>query len=74
MDGQVSWLGTMHPLLTLNFIGTRILPLHAVFFPSIISCTKPFGDGAIDEGGRLRIELTASSSYSVRRRPWSDCR
>ena len=32
MDGQVSGLGTVHPLLTLNFISTWILSLH-VFFP-----------------------------------------
>ena len=30
MDGQVSGLGTVHPLLTLNFISTWILPLHVV--------------------------------------------
>ena len=28
VDGQVSGLATVHPLLTLNFIGTWILPLH----------------------------------------------
>ena len=28
MDGQVSGLGTVHPLLTLSFFGTWILPLH----------------------------------------------
>ena len=30
MDGQVSWLGTVHPLLTLSFFSTWILPLHVV--------------------------------------------
>ena len=30
MDGQVSWLGTVHPLLTLSFVSTWILPLHVV--------------------------------------------
>ena len=30
MDGQVSWLGTVHPLLTLNFISTWIIPLHVM--------------------------------------------
>ena len=30
MDGQVSGLGTVHPLLTLNFLSTWILPLHVV--------------------------------------------
>ena len=73
MDGQVSGLGTVHPLLTLSFVSTWILLLHVVFFPLIL-CTKPFGDGAMDNGGRLWIELAASSSYSARRRPWSDGR
>ena len=30
VDGQVSGLGTVHPLLTLNFFSTCILPLHVV--------------------------------------------
>ena len=30
MDGQVSGLGTVHPLLTINLISTWILPLHVV--------------------------------------------
>ena len=30
VDGQVSGLGTVHPLLTLSFISTWILPLHVV--------------------------------------------
>ena len=30
VDGQVSGLGTVHPLLTLSFYGTWILPLHVV--------------------------------------------
>ena len=30
VDGQVSGLGTVHPLLTLSFVSTWILPLHAV--------------------------------------------
>ena len=68
MDGQVSGLGSVQPLLTLNFFGTWILPLHVVFFPLILS-TKPYGDGATDDGGRTRIELAASSSCSARRRP-----
>ena len=28
VDGQVSGLGTVHPLLTLSFVSTWILPLH----------------------------------------------
>ena len=30
VGGQVSGLGTVHPLLTLNFFSTWILPLHVV--------------------------------------------
>ena len=30
VDGQVIGLGTVHPLLTLSFVGTWILPLHVV--------------------------------------------
>ena len=65
MNGQVSGLGTVHPLLTSCFFSTWILPRHVVFFPLSILCTKPFGDGAMADGGRLRIELAASSSYSA---------
>ena len=32
MDGKVSGLGTVHPLLTLSFFSTWILPLHVVCF------------------------------------------
>ena len=70
---QVSGLGTVHPLLTLNDISTWILPLHVVFFLSFLS-TMPFGDAAMDVGGSLQIELVASSSCSARRRPRSDGR
>ena len=31
VDGQVCGLGTMHPILTLTFSSTWILPLHVVF-------------------------------------------
>ena len=30
VDGQVSGLGTVHPLLTISFFGIWILPLHVV--------------------------------------------
>ena len=33
VDGQVSGLGTVHPLLTINFLSTWILPLHVVCIP-----------------------------------------
>ena len=72
VDGQVSGLGIVHPLLTLSFNSTWILPLRVVFFSSPILSTRPFVDGDMDDGGRLRIELAASSSCSARRRPRSD--
>ena len=31
VDGQVGGLGTVHPLLTLSFFSTWILPLHVIF-------------------------------------------
>ena len=34
VDGQVSGLGTVHPLLTLIFFSAWIPPLHVVFFLS----------------------------------------
>ena len=43
-------------------------------FSSLILSTKPFSDGAMDDGGRLWTELAASSSCSARRWPWSDDR
>ena len=30
MDGKINGLGTVHPLLTLSFVSTWILPLHVV--------------------------------------------
>ena len=76
-DFLVSRLGTVHFLLTLSFHSTWILPLHVVsccvFSPLSLS-TKTIGDGAMDDGGRLRIELAASNSCSARRPPWSDGR
>ena len=38
VDGQVCWLGTVHLLLTMSLFCTWILPLHAVFFSSLILC------------------------------------
>ena len=36
VDGQVSGLGTVHPLLTLSFLSTWILPIHVFFSPSFV--------------------------------------
>ena len=37
VDGQVSGLGTVHPILTLNFFSTWIIPLHVVLLKSSLS-------------------------------------
>ena len=52
VDGQVSELGTVCPLLTLGFFSTWILPLHVVFFPLLFCVQNP---SAMDDGGWLRI-------------------
>ena len=41
VDGQVSGLGTVQHLLTLNFFSTWILPLHVVFFPLLFYVQSP---------------------------------
>ena len=74
MDGQASGLGTVHHFLTLNFLSTCILSLHVAIFSTLILFTKFNGDGAMDDGDRLWIELAASCSCTARRRPWSDGR
>ena len=68
VDGQVSGLGTVHPLLPLTSLAHGFFFFMLCFFPLIL-CTKPFGDGAMVDGGRLLMELAASSSCSARRRP-----
>ena len=41
VDGQVSGLGTVHPILTINVHSTWIHPLHAVFFPLLCCVQTP---------------------------------
>ena len=41
VDGQVSGLGTVHHLLTLDFLSTWILPLHVVCSPSYFVYKSP---------------------------------
>ena len=42
VDGQVSGLGTVHPLLALSFLSTWIIPLHVVScsFFSLLFCVQ----------------------------------
>ena len=39
MNGQVSGLGTVQPILTMKFLSTWIHHLHVVFFP-LLSCAQ----------------------------------
>ena len=50
MDGQVSGLGTVHPLLTLSFVSTWILPLYVVF-----STLKRKSSSSVMDGLQRRI-------------------
>ena len=43
VDGQVSGLVTVHPLLTLNFPIIWILRLHVVIFPLLFCAQSPSG-------------------------------
>ena len=56
VDGQVSGLGTVHPLLTLSFVSTWILPLHVVS-----STLKRKSSSSVMDGlqGRRRMLLSA---------------
>ena len=44
VDGQVSGLGTVHPLLTLSFFSTWILPLHVIWSPFTSDVSSEFLD------------------------------
>ena len=51
VDGQVSGLGTVQPLLTLNFFSTWILPLHVV---SCFSTLKRKSSSSVMDGLQRR--------------------
>ena len=53
MDGQVSGLGTVHPLLTLSFVSTWILPLHVVS-----STLKRKSSSSVMDGLQRRRSIT----------------
>ena len=57
MDGQVSGLGTVHPLLTLNFLSTWILPLHVPFSMLMKKSSSSAMDGL---QGRRKIVIRYS--------------
>ena len=51
VDGQVSGLGTVHPLLTLKFFSTWILPLHV-----LLSTLKRKSSSSVMDGLQRREE------------------
>ena len=67
VDGQVSRLGTVHPIHTLDFMDSP----SSCCFPLSYFAYKALGDGAMDDVGRLLMELATSSSCSAHRQPWS---
>ena len=57
MDDQVSGLGTVHPLLTLSFVSTWILPLH------VVSSTLKRKSSSSVMDGLQRRRRSLSTSY-----------
>ena len=54
VDGQLSGLGTVHPLLTLSFFSTWILPLHVV--SCCVSTLKRKSSASVMDGFQRREE------------------
>ena len=85
VDGQVSGLGTVHPLFTLSFVSTWILPLHVVSSTLMRKSSSSVMDGlqrrrrrrhAGKVGQRRRMhrrvccQFTSLSWPKVRRSKW----
>ena len=68
LEGQVSGLGTVHPISPLTSSACGCFSSSCVSH-LLTLCSKPFGNAAMDDGGRLRSELAASGSCSAYRRP-----
>ena len=60
MDGQVSGLGTVHPLFSLNFFSTWILPLRVV--PSTL---KRKSSSSVMDGLQRRREEEDINNYLI---------
>ena len=60
VDGQVSELGTVHPLLTLSFVSTWILPLHVVS-----STLKRKSSSSVMDGLQRRRRKKKTSAYTL---------
>ena len=60
VDGQVSGLGTVHPLLTLSFVSTWILPLHVVS-----STLKRKSSSSVMDGLQRRRRLHHHAHWKV---------
>ena len=70
MDGQVSGLETVHPLLTLNFFSIWILPLHVVS-----STLKRKSSSSVMDGLQTRRSVCGVvSHWSCVRARSADCR
>ena len=61
VDGQVSGPGTVHPLLTLNFPSTLILPLHVV--SCCVSTLKRKSSSSILDGLQRRRRFNSHSEH-----------
>ena len=64
VDGQVSGLGTVHPLLTLSFFSTWILPLHVVSSALMRKSSSSVMDG-LQRRRRLLKESCKSCCLTV---------
>ena len=58
VDGQVSGLGTVHPLLTLSFVSTWILPLHVVSSTLKRKSSSSVMDGLQRRRRRIYIDIS----------------
>ena len=69
VNGQISGLGTVHPLLTLNFLSTWILPLYVV--SCCVSTLKRKSSSSVMDGLQrrkknmsIKVELICQSKWS----------
>ena len=70
VDGQVSGLGTVHPLLTLSFLSTWILPLHVVSSTLKRKSSSSVMDGLKRRRREDTLNRTKRSHHQVIRLFW----
>ena len=68
VDGQVSGLGTVHPLLTLSFVSTWILPLHVVSSTLKRKSSSSVMDGLQRRRRRRTLPFHKSKQKTVKHR------